>query len=103
MEDFDLGDNIRLEIDAECDAIVIPFLQRTYHFIVIVLQLMIKYFDNFKNPVYVAAECLRHVMEQLLDVCRHLVTNELDVLNIRNQWAYLPQTELPLEKQRGAH
>ena len=67
--------------------------------------------------MYVAAECLRpvnamssdyrnpeiDVMEQLLDVCRHLVTNELDVLNIRNQWAYLPQTELPLEKQRGAH
>ena len=59
---------------------------------------MIKYFDNFKNPVYVAAECLRpanamsteyrnpeiDVMEQLLDVCGHLVNNDLDIDDIRH-------------------
>ena len=40
LEDFDLGDVIRLGINTKCDEVVIPFLHRAYNYIIMILQLL---------------------------------------------------------------
>ena len=107
FEDFDLGDEMAREMRFDAnDEEFIEFRKIAFNYVLNFLLEMQILFENFKNPLYVAAECLRPAnaksksyrnsddnhMENLLEICRSLTKGDQTYMNnVYLEWFLLSQ------------